>query len=144
MELYDNKEKNIDIYALNITFFIDDGDSCSKHARSICAFSSISSRFVMITECVVKVQKGVMFLLKKIFEYFMDNHWRMIFFTGNLEEYSKAKYKLFSNGIKVKAKIISQREIGGIISVGGSRNASYEIYVQSKEIHIANSIIHSL
>jgi len=81
--------------------------------------------------------------LEKLFKDFMDNHWEMIFFTGKLEEYSIAKYKLFSNGIKVKTKIISQREIENIISVGGNRNASYEIYVQSKEIHIANSIIHS-
>jgi len=36
----------------------------------------------------------------------------MIFFKGKLEEYNKAKYKLFSNGIKVKTKIRNQREIG--------------------------------
>lgn len=73
----------------------------------------------------------------------MDNHWEMIFFTGKLEEYSGIKYKLFSNGIKVKTKIIGQREIGSIITVGGNRNESYEIYVQSKEIERANKIIHS-
>ena len=82
-------------------------------------------------------------MLKKIFKHFMDNRWEMIFFTWKLEEYNKAKYKLFSNGIKVKTKIINQSEIGSVFSVGGNRNGPYEIYVQFKEVAIAKSIIHS-
>lgn len=82
-------------------------------------------------------------MFKGLFKYFMDNHWEMIFFTGKLEEYGNLKYKLSSNGIKVKTKIISHREFGNIITVGGNRNASYQIYVQSKEIERANKIIHN-
>ena len=90
-----------------------------------------------------KIRGEAIILLKKLFRYLMYNQWEMIFFTGKLEEYVKIKYKLFSNGIKVKTKIINQCEVGTIISVVGGRNESYEIYVQSKDIEIANRIIHS-
>ncbi|WP_243124283.1 hypothetical protein [Clostridium sp. AWRP] len=47
------------------------------------------------------------------------------------------KYKLISNGIKVKTKII--RHNGR-----KSGNEYYEIYIESKEIEKANKIIHNV
>ena len=73
----------------------------------------------------------------------MYNQWEMIFFTEKLEEYIKIKYILFTNGINVKTKIISHREVGTIVSIGASLNESYQIYVHFNETEIANKIIHS-
>ncbi|WP_242867434.1 hypothetical protein [Clostridium ljungdahlii] len=47
------------------------------------------------------------------------------------------KYKLISNGIKVKTKII--RHNGR-----KSGHEHYEIYIESKEIEKANKIIHNV
>ncbi|QXE17443.1 hypothetical protein B5S50_00485 [Clostridium sp. 001] len=75
-------------------------------------------------------------MLKKLFQYFKRNNWEMVFFAATLEEYCMIKYKLISNGIKVKTKII--RHNGR-----RSGNEYYEIYIESKEIEKANKIIHS-
>jgi hypothetical protein len=90
--------------------------------------------------------------LKKILRYLKDNHWQSIFFTGKLDEYSRVKYKLTSNGIKTKTKIISNRERSGIGTFGrngvigtfgGNQNEYYQIYVKSKDIELANQCIYS-
>jgi len=82
-------------------------------------------------------------LLNKLFQRLKENHWEMIFFTVKIEEYCAIKYKLMSNGIKVKTKIIRHKGIRNPIAAGGSRNEYYEIYIQPKEIEKANKIIHS-
>lgn len=82
-------------------------------------------------------------MLKKFLRFLKENYWESIFFTGKLDEYSLAKYRLTSNGIKVKTKIISNRERGGIGTIGGSGNEYYEIYVKTKDIERANQAIHS-
>ncbi|WP_242649423.1 hypothetical protein [Clostridium kluyveri] len=67
----------------------------------------------------------------------------MIFFTVKIEEYCAIKYKLMSNGIKIKTKIIRHKGVRNPIAINGSRNEYYEIYIQPKEIEKANKIIYS-
>lgn len=67
----------------------------------------------------------------------------MVFFTSKLEEYGRLKYKLISNGIEVKTKIIRHPGIKNPITIYGSRNEYYEIYIKSHQIEKANKIIHS-
>lgn len=80
-------------------------------------------------------------MLKNFFQFLWENRWESIFFTGKVDEYSRAKYKLTSNGIKVKTKIISNRERGGIGTIGVGGNEYYEIYVKAKDVEKANQAI---
>ncbi|AZV57056.1 hypothetical protein DMR38_10860 [Clostridium sp. AWRP] len=76
-------------------------------------------------------------MLKNLFQYLKRNNWEMVFFATTVEKYCMIKYKLISNGIKVKTKII--RHNGR-----KSGNEYYEIYIESKEIEKANKIIHNV
>ena len=82
-------------------------------------------------------------MLKKFFQYLKDNHYEIVFSTVKSEEYSGMKYKLISNGIKVKTKIISHNDVGTLVTINNHGNEFYEIYVLDNDIQKANKIIHS-
>ncbi|MFA6807958.1 MAG: hypothetical protein WCR27_03075 [Eubacteriales bacterium] len=69
--------------------------------------------------------------------------WEWVYYTYNVEEYTRIREKLITNGIKIKTKILNYKDTRKEVENGFQDSSNYLIRVQNKNVNRANEIINN-
>ena len=69
--------------------------------------------------------------------------WEWVYYTYNVEEYTRIREKLITNGIKIKTKILNNKDTRKEVENGFQDSSNYLIRVQNKNVNRANEIINN-